>query len=960
MRSTSASPANIAFGTPDLVVMDNRGQAARALSYNRQSVGAALDERIERTTYDALGHVASHIDARFFAATGSPSANFAYQTSLSGRVLRTESVDAGTQWALADVDARPLWTRDGRVTVSTWTYDELGRPTTLAEAMGKDASATRAVWIYGEHEANAQANNLRGQCVRHYDTAGKLAWSGFRLTGQPLDETRWLLNDAEADPDWSGGDNETAWNGALDGTEYETAWAHDATGQWHEQTDAMQNVQRCDVDVAGRPSSSGLQVKNGAMQPVLSTIEYSAAGQVLSETAGNGAVSSYTYEPQTQRLIRLTVTRPVKANCATVVQDLSYTYDPVGNVVRVSDAAQATSYWRNQKIAPARIYGYDALYQLINATGREMANRGAQGHTLPPLTIPLPSDDSVYTNYSRTYTYDRGGNLTEIQHRGAASYTQAIVVSNRSNHAMMQNANSSLTPAGIDSGGWFDAGGNQQRLLPDQTQPLVWNGRSELKRVMLIKRSGSDDDREAYQYGGDGMRVRKRMTTQAKGVTRTVEAIYLPGLTLRVTSSGDGKTMTVSDSLQEICIEAGTIYARCLHWESGLPSNMINDLTRYGIGDRNGAIALELDDQADIVSREEYYPYGGTAVWAARSQVEADTKFVRYSGKERDVTGLYDYGLRYYQPWIGRWLNTDPGGIIDGLNLYCMVHNNPISYIDKDGLASGSDYRYVSVEPSEDATHAYESFFKKALQARSMGSEPLRPIFDDPAKYAQAFNEVAKSKITWMQRLVSFFYKTDTFKTLVDLEESSRIDVALNNAGNRLQRRKGLMSNMKRLGDNEIFYFLDADRPTIVAHGVGDGRSETILGVLGRRSPLKVLKPSELNNLIGMDSKYNTYRLMICSAGKGGRDSFAQELADLSGKKIEAFDHPIGPNEGAHTQTPYMLDVYNREMNAASEAGGDTSTVLSRAEAAFEDHFSGKSLTVAHWNQQYLKYFYPR
>ncbi len=99
---------------------------------------------------------------------------------------------------------------------------------------------------------------------------------------------------------------------------------------------------------------------------------------------------------------------------------------------------------------------------------------------------------------------------------------------------------------------------------------------------------------------------------------------------------------------------------------------------RYGMGDRTGSIRLELDDQASLISREEYYPYGGTAVWTARSQIEADTKFaVRYSGKERDATGLYDYGHRHYQPWIGRWLSSDPAGTVDGLNLYRMVRNNP-------------------------------------------------------------------------------------------------------------------------------------------------------------------------------------------------------------------------------------------------------------------------------------------
>ncbi|MFB9160268.1 RHS repeat-associated core domain-containing protein, partial [Chromobacterium violaceum] len=51
-----------------------------------------------------------------------------------------------------------------------------------------------------------------------------------------------------------------------------------------------------------------------------------------------------------------------------------------------------------------------------------------------------------------------------------------------------------------------------------------------------------------------------------------------------------------------------------------------------------------------------------------------------------DETGLYDYGYRYYAPWLGRWLNPDPAGTVDGLNLYRMVKGNPIFFCDKDGL----------------------------------------------------------------------------------------------------------------------------------------------------------------------------------------------------------------------------------------------------------------------------------
>ena len=711
---------NAAFGTPTLLVHSNRGLPIRTLRYNRETVGDALDERIDRTTYDPIGHAASRIDARFFAASGSPLPNFAYASSLSGQVLRTDSVDAGPQWDLSDVEGRPVWARDGRGTTTTWAHDALGRPLTRAEAVGDESAATRDVWIYGEREANAQEHNLRGQCVRCYDTAGKLAWRAFRLTGQPLNETRWLLADPDIDSNWPGQDDETAWDRALDATAYSTAWGHDATGAWYRQTDAMGNTQQRCVDVAGRLASSRLQPEKGAEQVVLSSVVYSAAGQILSETAGNGMVGSYAYEPQTRRLIGLKVVRPAKTGRATIVQDVSYRYDPVGNVIRVSDAAQAPSYWRKQKTESASVYRYDALYQLIGATGREIAKRGVQGHSVPPATIPLPVDDSVYSNYTRTYTYDRSGNLTTIGHQGTINYKQAIVVSNRSNHAMLQDGAGTLTPDGIDNGKWFDASGNQQQQLPDATQPLGWNGGNRLQRVTFVKRSGPDDDRETYQYDGDGMRVRKRLSTQGKGAVRTVDAIYLPGVTLRVTSSGDGKQMSVSESLHEMSCAAGNVRMRCLRWVAGQPKSATNDTVRYGLTDATSSIAVELDAGADLISREEYYPYGGTAVWEARSQVEADTKYVRFSGKERDATGLYYYGYRYYQPWIGRWLNADPAGIDDGLNLYRMVRNNPTTLIDWNGLVA------VTRSRSQRAVRLTRTR-RGGVEGRSVHAMTLRP-----------------------------------------------------------------------------------------------------------------------------------------------------------------------------------------------------------------------------------------
>ncbi|MCG1039598.1 hypothetical protein KQH52_08435 [Mycetohabitans sp. B7] len=113
---------------------------------------------------------------------------------------------------------------------------------------------------------------------------------------------------------------------------------------------------------------------------------------------------------------------------------------------------------------------------------------------------------------------------------------------------------------------------------------------------------------------------------------------------------------------------------------------MDNDQARYTFDNHLGSSTLELDNAAQLLTYEEYYPYGGTALWSAKSELEAKYKTVRYSGKERDATGLYYYGFRYYAPWLGRWLNPDPAETVDGLNLFSMVRNNPIKLIDEDGL----------------------------------------------------------------------------------------------------------------------------------------------------------------------------------------------------------------------------------------------------------------------------------
>jgi len=68
----------------------------------------------------------------------------------------------------------------------------------------------------------------------------------------------------------------------------------------------------------------------------------------------------------------------------------------------------------------------------------------------------------------------------------------------------------------------------------------------------------------------------------------------------------------------------------------------------------------------------------------------ARTGYAQFTGRRYDPeTGLYYYRARYYNPEIGRFLQPDPIGYNDGMNMYAYVGNNPLAWIDPYGLCKG-------------------------------------------------------------------------------------------------------------------------------------------------------------------------------------------------------------------------------------------------------------------------------
>jgi RHS repeat-associated protein len=141
------------------------------------------------------------------------------------------------------------------------------------------------------------------------------------------------------------------------------------------------------------------------------------------------------------------------------------------------------------------------------------------------------------------------------------------------------------------------------------------------------------------------------------------------------------ETLHVMDDKQRIAL----IETRTQGSEPDIPEQLI----RCQLGNHLGLAILELDDQAQIISYAEYYPYGSTSYQAGRSAAEVSLKRYRYTRRERDgETGFAHHRTRYYAAWLGRWTSCDPIGINDGVNIYSYVRSALANRVDPEGTNS--------------------------------------------------------------------------------------------------------------------------------------------------------------------------------------------------------------------------------------------------------------------------------
>lgn len=108
--------------------------------------------------------------------------------------------------------------------------------------------------------------------------------------------------------------------------------------------------------------------------------------------------------------------------------------------------------------------------------------------------------------------------------------------------------------------------------------------------------------------------------------------------------------------------------------------------------DLSGNVTCLLDEQGQVVERYRYTAFGESEILTLEGQLIPHSLVGnpwQYAGKRLDQeTGFIAFGLRYYDPQLGRWITPDPAGLADGPNLYAYVHNSPMRYHDSFGLTA--------------------------------------------------------------------------------------------------------------------------------------------------------------------------------------------------------------------------------------------------------------------------------
>jgi RHS repeat-associated protein len=466
----------------------------------------------------------------------------------------------------------------------------------------------------------------------------------------------------------------------------------------------------CAANQIGRLTSAG----NGAMR---SFYDYDALGRVTTEThLLDGQAFTYRHQygyPQSGG----GSAGPGSALVEKQLPDgerVSYRYDQTGGLGAINAGGEPVvgSIRRNARgqIIEARFGNGVLSIRRYNEAGdlRLALIRTCTGAEAQSAEVCLAGRNPAQ---SYRYAYDENGNLTEVIDEVAAGSFSAAY-----DYDAMDQLIWRLDEAGIENRYQYDAAGN---LIEKEGRVQTYGG--EGRGPHALASSGG----VGYRYDANGNLVSstdglaiawnpENMAVRVEKGTAAYRKHYV-GESLWKKAEGD----TTTYYLPSVRVENGRLRK---YYEGFAERSAEDGKLRFYHPDHLGSATLMTDPEGTAIHRSAFLPYGQEIAGSGGPF----TPKKRFNSKEKESSGLYDYGARLYDPVTGRFISADTH--LDGLNRYAYTGNNPLKYTDP----TGHDRQPAMYAPNSAYAQWREEMIKR------FGPEAGQAVIDGVAAIDQA------------------------------------------------------------------------------------------------------------------------------------------------------------------------------------------------------------------------------